>query len=325
MSMNNYYIGLDIGGTKCAVSLAKVTGSEPTIIAKEKFATIPSDPDGVCRELLELSTKLLAENELGFEDIKAIGISCGGPLDSKKGIILGPPNLPGWDEVHICEFFRKNTGINTYLQNDANACAVAEWKFGAGKGCSNMVFLTFGTGLGAGLILDGKLYSGANDMAGEIGHVRLNRSGPVGYGKAGSAEGFCSGGGLAQLGVMAVRKSLTKGESPALLEAAGDESHITAKLIAELADKGDPLCLKIFKDCGKNLGRTLSILIDILNPEKIILGGIYMRASHLLIPTMEKTIHREALGYAANVCQICPAGLGEKVGDYAAVAVACSE
>lgn len=321
--MKDLYIGLDIGGTKCAVSLGAVEGSHVDIFAKKQFPTTPKDPDAVCRALLHTAEKMLMAESLSFSDIKAIGISCGGPLDSRKGLILGPPNLPGWDEVHIKEFFEDNTGVQTYIQNDANACAVAEWKFGAGKGCENMIFLTFGTGLGAGLILDGKLYSGTNDMAGEIGHVRLAKNGPIGYGKSGSAEGFCSGGGLAQLGVIAVRKACAKGESPLLLETAGSEDKITAKLIAELADKGDPMCINIYKECGRKLGRTLSILIDILNPERIVLGGIYMRAAHLIIPTMERTIKREALSYAADVCSIHPAGLGENVGDYAAIAVAC--
>ena len=322
--MSDLFIGLDIGGTKCAVSLAKVHGSEVEILDKEKFPTIPCDPNGVCKALLDTSKEILSRNSLAFTDVEAIGISCGGPLDSEKGVILGPPNLPGWDEVHIKDYFEDATKLPTYIQNDANACAVAEWKFGAGKGCKNMVFLTFGTGLGAGLILGGRLYSGTNDMAGEIGHVRLEKDGPVGYGKAGSAEGFCSGGGLAQLGVAAVRKATQKGECPTLLKLAGRKEDISARLIAELADKGDELCLEIYRECGKNLGRTLSVLIDILNPERIILGGIYMRASHLLIPAMEETIKAEALSYAAEVCTVHPAGLGENVGDYAAVAVACS-
>lgn len=322
--MSKLYLGLDIGGTKCAVSLAEVEDSKVRILAKKQFPTVPNEPDTVCTALLDTGKEILTENGLAFTDIESIGISCGGPLDSRKGIILGPPNLPGWDEVHIKEFFETETNLPTYIQNDANACAVAEWKFGAGKGCENMVFLTFGTGLGAGLIINGRLFSGTNDMAGEIGHVRLENSGPVGYGKAGSAEGFCSGGGLAQLGVAAVRKAMENGEKPALLEKAGCEGNISAKLIAELADMGDALCLGIYKECGRKLGRTLSVLIDILNPERIVLGGIYMRASNLLIPTMEETIEQEALSYAAKVCTVHPAGLGENVGDYAAIAVACS-
>lgn len=136
-------------------------------------------------------------------EIAGIGISCGGPLDSRRGVILSPPNLPGWDEVPVKAYFERETGAPAMLRNDADACAVAEWRYGAGRGCRNMVFLTFGTGFGAGLILNGALYSGSCDMAGEIGHIRAPGDPayrPVGYGKSGSFEGYCSGGGIAELG-----------------------------------------------------------------------------------------------------------------------------
>ena len=123
-------------------------------------------------------------------NLKRIGISCGGPLDSKKGMIYSPPNLPGWDKCLLQRYLQMKFGVETALQNDANACALAEWLMGAGRGTSNMVFLTFGTGMGGGLILNGRLYSGTNDLGGEVGHIRLAKDGPVGFGKAGSFEGL---------------------------------------------------------------------------------------------------------------------------------------
>ena len=177
-----------MGGTKCAVIHGKIDDSGISIVNKIKFPTgIDMAPNAVIEKIID------AIRELGA-DAEAIGISCGGPLDSESGTILSPPNLPLWDNIHICDILKKEFNIPCYLQNDADACALAEWQFGAGKGAENMLFMTFGTGLGAGLILDGKLYSGTNDMAGEIGHIRLETSGPVGYGKSGSFEGFCSGG-----------------------------------------------------------------------------------------------------------------------------------
>lgn len=183
-----------------------------------------------------------------------------------------------------------------------------------------MIFLTFGTGFGAGLVLDGKLYRGTNTNAGEIGHVRLRKDGPVGYNKAGSTEGYCSGGGLAQIGKYEAKKH--PDQAKALIELAGGIDKINAKVIADLANKNDPLCLKIYKDCGRHLGEVLAMLIDLFNPEKIVIGGIFMRASHLIIPTMKEVIEKEALPFAAAVCEIVPAGLGENVGDYAAIAIA---
>ena len=247
-----YIIGIDVGGTKCAVTLAKANVTErPEILKKSYFLTPERDPQGTLARFSSEIDGILVENGLEYSDVCGIGVSCGGPLDSKKGVVLSPPNLPAWDEVHICSYFEEKTGIKTRLQNDANACAVAEWRWGAGKGFDSIVFLTFGTGLGAGLILDGKLYSGASDNAGEIGHVRLEKDGPIGYGKRGSCEGFCSGGGIKQLGIKAM---LEAGESSALYKAAeGDPENISAKLIASLADSGDELCLEIFRRCGENL------------------------------------------------------------------------
>lgn len=316
-----YFIGIDIGGTKCAVSLGDTVNSDINIKNRVTIETGNRKPDAVLDELLRLLYQVLDRFEIEISEIKGIGISCGGPLDSIRGIILSPPNLPGWDNIKVVDFFETKTGIKTFLQNDANACAVAEWKHGAGRGYNNLIFLTFGTGLGAGLILNGRLYTGANDNAGEIGHIRLTEYGPVGYYKTGSAEGWCSGGGISQLGMMAVEKELEKGRYPRLLEAAGSLDNITAKLIGDLAEtENDPLCLDVYNACGRKLGMVLSILTDILNPEIIIIGGIYMRSTALLSKRITEVIERETL----TPCPIVPAGLGENVGDYAALSVAAA-
>ena len=317
-----YYIGYDIGGTKCAVSLGSVENNNITILGKRQFPT-QGAPLEVLGSMADEMEMLLSENGLKFSDITRAGISCGGPLDSVRGVILSPPNLPGWDEIPATDFLFERTGVETRLQNDANACAVAEWKFGAGRGVNNMAFLTFGTGLGAGLILDGRLYSGASDMAGEVGHIRLAADGPIGYGKHGSAEGFCSGGGIARTGIAAVEKALANGEKPALYDAAdGDLTKITARLIAEMANDGDEFCREIYASCGRRLGMLLSFMMDMINPEVIVLGGVFMRSGHLIRPAMEQVIAEEALPHASNICRVLPAGLGESIGDYAALSVA---
>ena len=146
------YIGIDIGGTKCAVVLGDANGR---ISKKIKFATANKDET--------LANIFSAVQEVGLG--KRIGISCGGPLDEKNGIILSPPNLPGWDDVHIVDILQEKFGVPAKIMNDANACAIAEHRFGAGVGSENMIFLTFGTGLGAGLIINGKLFSGGNGFA----------------------------------------------------------------------------------------------------------------------------------------------------------------
>jgi glucokinase len=312
-----YNIGLDIGGTKCSAVLGESINSKINIVEKIKFET----KDKTYSEVLNNFSYQINVWSKNYK-IDGIGISCGGPLNSKKGIILSPPNLQGWDNVHIVEYFEQNHNIKTYLQNDANACAVAEWKYGAGKGYNNIIFLTFGTGFGAGLILNGKLYSGTNDNAGEVGHIRLTKNGPVGYNKEGSAEGYCSGNGIKKLAQIKVKQSEAKGEKPEILKYAGNYDNITAKLVAELAYKGDKFCKNIYKISGEKLGKTLSILIDLLNPELIIIGGVYMRSEDLLLPYAQKIIDKECLVFSKNVCKIVPAGLKEAIGDYSAISIA---
>lgn len=301
-------IGIDIGGTKCAV----VLGDEAKIVNKIKF------PTTTYKETMERI--ISAVSEIGEGD--AIGISCGGPLDSKRGVILSPPNLPDWNEVNITDILSERFGIPAYLCNDANACALAEWKYGAGVGTKNMIFLTFGTGLGAGLIIDGKLYNGTNGMAGEVGHVRLSPHGPVGYGKAGSFEGFCSGSGLAQIGRTLALEKLQAGEALPFCSDVSELDKIDAKLLADIANKGDPLGISAYALCGEMLGRGLAMIVDILNPEMIVIGSVFARSEALLRPYMQKTFEQEALAISLGACKVLPAKLGDSIGDFAALSVA---
>lgn len=309
-------IGFDIGGTKCAVVIGEEINGELIIKDKRKIDT---DHSVSAYEVIDKMCELAEEMT---DDFSKIGISCGGPLDSKRGVILSPPNLPGWDEIEIVEHLRKRYGGKVALQNDANACAVAEWKYGAGKGSNNMIFLTFGTGLGAGLILDGRLYTGTNDMAGECGHIRLENFGPVGYGKSGSFEGFCSGGGIAGLGKIMATEKLQMGKSVSYCKDMCDLDKITAKSIAEAAHLGNDDAREVYRICGEKLGAGLSILIDILNPETIVIGSVFQRSEDLLRCEMEKKIKEETLFYSRKVCKIVPAALTENIGDYAALSVA---
>lgn len=317
--MNKYVIGLDIGGTKCAVALGEIIGNEIKVIHKVCFRT--EVLKGVEYTMQKIYEAIDAVLDKGLP-VSAIGISCGGPLDSRKGIIMSPPNLPGWNHIPIKELFEKRYNIPTGIQNDANACALAEWQYGAGRGYSNVIFLTFGTGMGAGLILNGQLYTGTNDMAGEVGHIRLCELGPVGYGKAGSFEGFCSGGGIAQFARTKVLEQIQNGLDVSFCKTLNELDTVDAKTVAEAAQQGDALAIDIYKDCGTYLGKALSILIDVLNPEEIILGSIYNRVQSLLEPTMRLEIEKESLRYSRSVCRVVPSGLGDSIGDVAALSVA---
>jgi glucokinase len=316
MSMN--LAGIDIGGTKCSVSLGKLDGEKVVTLDKQSFPT-PATPDETLNTFVEKLRSMLAVHNA---DLKAIGISCGGPLDSKRGIVLRPPNLPGWINIPIVEYFESEFHVPAALQNDANAGVLAEWIWGAGKGFQNIIFLTFGTGMGAGLILNEQLFSGTSGMAGEVGHVRLAEDGPIGFGKAGSFEGFCSGGGIARQATIQAEAALKAGQPPSFCPTKDDLSRITARAVAEAAHAGDPLALDIFATVARRLGQGLSILIDILNPERIIIGSIYLRQKNLLDDKMWEVLKQETIPFALDVCQIVPSGLGESIGDYAAMAVA---
>jgi len=307
------YIGVDIGGTKIAIVKGNERGE---ILQKIRFLNNEGKDAALAKIVHHVKALGAAE---------AIGISCGGPLDPRSGRILSPPNLLGWDDVPIVSILEEATGIPAYLCNDADACALAEWRFGAGKGCRNMVFLTFGTGFGAGLILDGSLYSGTCGGAGEIGHLRMSRFGPVGYGKRGSLEGFVSGGGIAQLARTAALEQLQIGKQTAYCQNREQLDSITAQTVAEAAQNNDPTAVEVYRLCGEMLGHALSILIDLLNPERIVIGSIYVRASELLISSMQDVIREETLPMNASVCEVLPAALGEQLGDVAAISIAIDQ
>ncbi len=315
-------LGVDIGGTKTAVIAGRPARGGLQVVGRRAFPTEPSARSWreTLAEVRQEARRLLAE--AGSITASAAGVSCGGPLDSGRGMILSPPNLPGWDRVPVVEDLQDALGCPAFLQNDANACALAEWRYGAGIGTRNMVFLTFGTGMGGGLILDGRLYEGTNDLGGEVGHIRLAEDGPEGYGKRGSFEGFASGGGIANFARERVRRELTAGRGVSFCPSAKDLDSITARAVGEAAEAGDPLAAEILAESGRWLGRGLSILIDILNPQRIVIGGIFVRCRAFLEAAMQREIAREALPGAAGVCEVVPAKLGESIGDYAALSVA---
>lgn len=313
MTFMKHYLGMDIGGTKCAVIISEENAD--SVKDKIRFETnVSRGWEAIVAQLISSAKELLERNGISAEDVIACGVSCGGPLNSDTGVIMCPPNLPDWDNVPLADIVKNELGIPCKVRNDADACALAEWQFGAGKGTNNMIFLTFGTGMGAGLILGGRLYSGTCGTAGEVGHIRLDADGPEAYGKAGSFEGFCSGAGIAAMGKQML--SIYNGVTTI------PRGNVTAKAIAEAAENGDKLANAIYRRCGEKLGLGLSILIDILNPEKIVIGSIFQRSGHLLIESMNNTIQKEALAISAQCCKIVPAMLGDEIGDFAAIGVA---
>ncbi|HUU10904.1 MAG TPA: ROK family protein [Phycisphaerae bacterium] len=300
-------LGLDIGGTKSAAIVGDRSGNA---LAREEFPT--TGPDETITRLADLGRELC-----GGETLAACGIACGGPLSSREGTILSPPNLPGWDNVPIVRMIGGALGIPTALENDANAAAVAEWRWGLNCQVDDLVYLTCGTGQGAGIVLGGRLVHGKQDLAGEIGHVRLLPMGPVGYYKAGSVEGLTSGRALGELAKLRLREA----HEPSHLERF-DIDRITGKEVGAAAIDGDPFAIRIVHEQGEYLGRACAILIDILNPQRISLGTTARQLGALLVDGVREAARREAIPAAFEGCTIAEAVLGEQIQDLAALAIA---
>ncbi len=310
-------VGVDVGGTKTALV---VSMNPPEVLDRIEFPTRPAKgPEPALRLIKQSIHELVSKHKL---KVKAIGVSCGGPLDRIEGVIQSPPNLPTWVDVPLKAILETEFGAPCRVENDANAGAVAEHRFGAGRGCRNMIFLTMGTGLGAGIITDGRLYHGANDLAGEIGHVRLSRSGPIGHNKAGSAEGWASGGGMAQVATKTVEAARKRKEATLLAAYLKQGKPITARDVGLAASKGDATAIRIIRSTGRRLGEVLAILVDILNPERIVIGGLAMRLGDTLLGPARDVMQREALSPAVAACRIVPAEIDEHIGDVAALSVA---
>ncbi len=314
------WIGVDIGGTKTAVVLSS---EPPAMLARTEFATLPSQgPDRAIDLIKQSIHSLIKSSGIDKSSLGDIGVSCGGPLDQAAGVIQAPPNLATWVDVPITAILREEFGLACRMENDANAGAVAEHRFGAGQGTRHMIFLTMGTGFGAGVISDGRLLSGASGQAGEIGHVRLTASGPVGYNKAGSVEGWVSGGGMAQVAHQEVESAIRNRRTTALAAKLHDNGLLTARDVADAAQKGDELAQRIIRDTGSRLGEALAILVDLFNPERIVIGGLAMRLGESLLAPARQVMQREALPASAKICQVVPAALGERIGDVAAICIA---
>jgi glucokinase len=313
------WAGVDIGGTKTAVVLSL---TPPEILSRIEFATEPErgPKPAVARIKVSLHAMLAAQG-LTPASLRAIGVSCGGPLDRNTGVVQAPPNLSTWIDVPIVDILAGEFACPTRLENDANAGALAEHRFGAGQGLHNIVFLTMGTGFGAGIVLNDRLYCGTTDSAGEIGHVRLTRTGPVGFHKAGSAEGWASGGGMAQIAASALRTARRTGRKTILLD--DREAHsVTAREVGVAALAGDAVARRIVTTSGKKLGMALAILVDLLNPECIAIGGLAMRLGELILAPARAVLAKEALQPAVAACRVVPAMLGERIGDVAALCIA---
>lgn len=308
MAILGTIIGLDIGGTKTAI----LEGTyDAVILQRREIPTNAQDAYEVTLKRIcdEVDAVLSASREAG-RDVDAISVSIGGPLQIEQGVILSPPHLPHWRNAPLKQHLIERFHLPVFIEHDGNAGALAEYYFGSGQGAKNLIFLTAGTGLGGGFILDGRIYRGSTDTAGEVGHIRLADHGPVEYGKAGSWEAFCSGAGMVKLA-----HQLYPGYWSASL---------TTRELVYAAHGGDTNAGKVIRNSGEWLGRGLAFLIDTLNPDIIVLGSLGGALGDLFLEPARQVVRAECLALSAGACRIVPAALGARLGDVAALMAAIS-
>ncbi len=300
-------LGFDIGGSKTGLVLGDTQGN---ILRRSEIVTpvtVPFEP--AFKQMAAAGHAFAAEcHEAGLGAPQVISVSVGGPLDIDRGILYSPPHLATWGKAPLKDRLAEHFQLPVYVEHDGNAGALAEFYFGAGQGAKNMIFLTMGTGLGAGLILNGKIYHGSSDMAGEVGHVRMAEAGPVEYGKAGSWEAFSSGAGLVKLAHWRQPDQWPE--------------TLTPRDLIGQALTGDKNAQAIVQEAGRWFGRGLAMLVDILNPDVIVVGTLATVLGDLLLAPARQELYAEALLRAVETCQVVPAKLGSRLGDVAALMAA---
>jgi glucokinase len=303
-------IGLDIGGTKTACVEGTLDGR---ILQRAEMHTHAEQPFAATfPEIVRHVEALMATAGHEGRTIAAISVSIGGPLKIGEGILIDPPHLPGWHGVPLrARLSEAFPHLPVYVEHDGNAGALAEFYFGIGRNrqdLRHLIFLTFGTGIGAGFIVNGQILRGTTDTAGEIGHWRLAEDGPLAFGKKGCWESFASGAGLLHLAAQMF---------PARWGA--------QKSIRDLVDailRGDPDAMQVAAVAGHWMGRGLALLIDALNPQVIVFGSLGVVLGERILGTARKVIAEEALPQAAAACQLLPSVLGTSIGDVASLMAA---
>lgn len=315
--MSSHVVGIDIGGTKLATVVADKDGN---ILQKVRKPTESErGPRHAVQLLLEMVDEVIALGGLRCEDISGIGVSCGGPLDTKTGIIYSPPNLPGWDALPLKEMIESEFHIPTVIENDANASALAEARFGGGRGYDYVLYMTMSTGIGGGIVANGKIYHGANDSAGEVGHQILLPDGPLcGCGQYGCLEALCSGPAIARRAQGAIGdQSHTK----ILALADGQIDHVRSEHVLQAAREGDALAIALVEETAYYMGWGIANLVNILNPQIVLLGTIAVAAGDLLLDPIRRTVTEMAMQRPLESVKIMPAELGDSIGDLAAISL----
>ena len=297
--MSDYILGLDIGGTKSTAIIGTTDGD---VVARKPF---PSDAhrgvDAMIADLLAAADELVSA-----KPVASVGVSIGGPMNMHEGIILSPPHLPGWDNIPLKKMLEQHFGVPAFVVHDAAACLLAEWKWGAAKGSDYCAYLTMGTGFGAGLMIDGRIVAGPKGQTPEIGHITIADDGPIVYGKAGCAESFCSGTGLAKLAHFMFPQKFPQ--------------PVPAKELSQLAKSGDAQAAAVLEKSAKMIGRACATLTDIFAMETIVLGSLARYLGNEWVQIIRDEFYTEALPANSNDTKIVVSALGDKLQDLSAIA-----
>ena len=302
-------IGIDVGGTN--VKIALVDGDGKIIYSNSVPTYAQMGYEYTVNNIKQAIKDLMKETNTEAKDIQGIGFDFPGQVDCKTGVVKNAPNIPGWVNVPIAQMIEDEFHIPTRIDNDVRCAALGELKFGAGRGCENFVCITVGTGIGSGLVINGKVVRGAANAAGEIGHIKLQmEDGPLcGCGDSGCLEAFASGPSI----VAMAQEYLKGGKSAKFRELAGD-GEITPYIVAKAAEAGDPVAKRIFEKMGYYIGMGLTSVINLLNPEKIIIGGGVAECGDLLLDPIRRTINDRAMKVQRESVEIVPAELGNSAG-----------
>ncbi len=311
-----HIVGVDLGGTKIATALVTEKGEVEAFQSQPTLAE--EGQERVIDRIEQTVRAAMAGAGLSTSDVAGIGIGAPGPCDYAAGVLTEPPNLPGWYNVPLKSIFENRLGIPTFVGNDANAAAQAEHRFGTGRGVRNMIYVTVSTGIGGGLILDGRLYAGSDGAAGEVGHMTVLEGGPrCNCGDIGCWEAVASGTALAR----EAAECLAAGVETSISQLARDKGgKVTAELVHQAALQGDRVAQELIANVAHYLGVGLVNLVHIFNPDLIVLGGGMMNMGEMLMGPACQVLEQRGLELPRRRVRLAISELGNRVGVLGAAA-----
>ena len=314
-------LGVDLGGTKILTAVVDPMGK---MLSRDHSITPAArGPEAVVQAILDSADRALSQAGIQSSDLRTIGVGAPGLSDPRTGVIFTSPNLPGWENVPLGDIVEEKFGKKVFLINDANAAAVGEFYFGAGRTARNFIYVTISTGIGGGIIIDGRIYAGANGTAGEIGHMTIDPEGPpCGCGNTGCWEQLGSGTALAR----EARSRISAGARSSILDlAGGDVEKVNAEVVHRAAQEGDSLAMELIARTGMYVGIGLANLINIFNPERIVIGGGLSNIGDMLLEPAYREAERRSFKQSFRGVRFFRAELGRNSGVLGAAAFAHEE